>query len=305
MNRFTTYLLIPLAAFVVSACSDTEDITPSMADVNYYAPPTTDNSVVAQLQRSFYNEVGSYLLFSDTLPGSNANHNEVLNMNYNFITGSPSRYRFTYTYISSDNEKQQATALLREQLVKRLGKAVPYSFLLVNEISWWDKKDDGSWALIKHSNSNKTDPHPTLVINDRCYAISMNNGEALETDGYFDDIFNSIVSDIVGRLNDEELAPFYAFSKEYYDKEQVGYEGLTDDYWNQDPDENIWPYGFLTDAGYDVFPRQDTDLKAFTKLLTGSTRKEVEEKYGSAPIIIQKYNTLRSILESKGINFGE
>ena len=50
-----------------TSCSSDEDTTPSLADANGFAPADDDNSEEANLRRAFAKEVGSYLLFNDTL----------------------------------------------------------------------------------------------------------------------------------------------------------------------------------------------------------------------------------------------
>ena len=62
------FLIICAVSFSLGfiSCSN-EDISPSYADQNLFEPSSEDHSANAELQRNFYKETGSYLLFNDTL----------------------------------------------------------------------------------------------------------------------------------------------------------------------------------------------------------------------------------------------
>lgn len=294
--------LLALLLLAFPACSSEDDLTPSYADENYYAPADADNSPTAQLQRAFYNDVHSYLLFSDTLHTASNGETEILDMNFNYIASSTSSYRFTYKYLTDYDARKAATDLLRTKLTSRLGTAVPYSFLLVDSISWWEKDDEGHWVLIEEDSYNGTAPHPSLVMNDRCYAISMNGGEAFDDDEYFTDIFATILKNIIARLSDDDMAPFYAYSSKYYDAYEGDY-GLSTDEWDGDPDSVMWQYGFFSDTYGDYFPYQKDDLKKWETAIVDYTLADFEAEFGSSATMMNKFRTLRSILKSKGIKF--
>lgn len=67
MKKAIYYWLLAFAVFSFAACSSDEDTTPSMADVNAFAPGDDDGSTLANIRREFYKSTGSYLLFNDTL----------------------------------------------------------------------------------------------------------------------------------------------------------------------------------------------------------------------------------------------
>ena len=55
------------AATLFTACGEEDALTPSGNELNSFLPDESDHSPVAELRRSFYEETGIYLLFSDTL----------------------------------------------------------------------------------------------------------------------------------------------------------------------------------------------------------------------------------------------
>ena len=105
-----------MSATVLTSCSDDEDISPSNAEVNAFAPAAADNSATAQLQREFYNETGVYLLFNDTLTAVNGQQPELLDLGWT-ISGSYG-YSYTYKYITDIDAQRTAADGLKRTLLK-------------------------------------------------------------------------------------------------------------------------------------------------------------------------------------------
>ena len=296
--------LLSLAVLLLApSCSSKDDLTPSHADQNYYEPAADDNSALAQLQRDFFSKTTSYLLFNDTLNVGDNGKVQVVDMNFSFI-GSDynSYYKYTYKYLTDIDTQRRAADLVRQKLCNRLGKAVPYSFLVVDSISWWERNGYGSWSLVTENSWLGITPHPTLLLGDRCYAISINGGEAFTNDAYFDDIVTSIIENIVKHLSAEDMKPFLAYTKDYYMGNELQYPGLTD---QSDDPKLMHPYGFFMDNWNDIFPSQEDDVKLWAKAMATYTPAQFAEEYGAYPVMMSKYNTLRQILEAKGVKFND
>lgn len=279
-------MLMASTALLVCACSDhEEDTTPSYADLNGFAPADNDNSPTAQLRREFFQQTGSYLLFTDTLMTKSYNGQpELLEVGYSII-GSSSSYSYKYQYITDINEQRKAADLVRTYLTPRLGKASPFSFLLVNKISY-----------LSYGRESFVDK----VFGTRSYTISLDEGNAYEDPaGYFNGMMIDIVTDALNRLSDEEMAPFYAFSSDYYNMDLIDFgwdNGLTE--------LETWNLGFFryVKSSYwgDYFLSKNNDKSEWINAVMTMSAQEFEAQYGASTVMMSKYNTLREIIINLG-----
>jgi len=92
--KYSILYLLFLAFAFASCTSEDEDLTPSHADRNLFAPSDDDQSETAEIQRDFYKKNGCYILFNDTLSnepnGLDANGNplwktQLIDVNYPVI----------------------------------------------------------------------------------------------------------------------------------------------------------------------------------------------------------------------------
>lgn len=138
--RLAGLLLLAMTCF--TACGDDEVLTPSGNDTNQFAPADDDHSPVAELRRSFYNETGIYLLFTDTLRhvqnGTDANgqltyDNDVVDFNYS-LNGENS-YTLRYGFYGNLEEMQEAANLFKEAYYPHMGESMrPFSVLLFKSL---------------------------------------------------------------------------------------------------------------------------------------------------------------------------
>lgn len=272
------------------SCNDSEDTTPSYADQNVFEPAEDDNSETAQIRRNFYEATGSYLLFNDTLrtvssglstSGEVILKTELLDvMGYAMIGYGNSR-EYVYDYITSPDAQREAVQLINEHLVWRMGKALPYSFFLVNNISYWDS-------------SKKKNVYETKLLGLRAYAISLNDGAAYDDpETYFRSMIADMVMSKVQTMSEEELAAFYNISGNYYYEYKTDF-GLTD---KTTSSQDMWNFGFFNDTYGDLFPTYEDDLKLWVSKVTSMSREQFEALYGSAPVMMEKFNALKKIIE--------
>lgn len=273
--RYVVTLLLPLSWLGLGAgCSSSEDTTPSLADINQFEPSATDQSQTAQLRREFFAQTGSYLLFSDTL----ADGREMLDvMNYTMF-GFGEHTAIRYGYITQPDSQRLAAELVCQHLVRRLGRARPYSFLLVNSI--------------KTGSEEKAE---SKLLGLRAYAISMNNGAAFnDPDTYFRAMVADMVRSKVQTLSTDQLSAFYAYSREYYSQDEDHF-GLST---SHSQDTEMYPFGFFSDVYYDVFPDSSYDLRMWINAALVYTRDQFAALYGAYPIMMGKYDAMRGIIEN-------
>lgn len=284
-------MLMASTAMLFCACSDhEEDMTPSYADLNGFAPADNDNSPTAQLRREFFQQTGSYLLFSDTLLTTSSNGKpELLEIQYSFI-GTSSYYDYTYDYITDINSRRAAADVVQKYLVKKMGKSTPFSFLLVNDMFY-----DYYGSLTRE----------TKMLGLRTYAISMNRGEAFENpEEYFNEMLSDIIYEVVMKQPDSVMDPFYAFGRDYYGAylEDLGMEDITE--------RECWNLGFFgyVDAWWDYFPYENSsysknssnDLWMWVCAVIENTPAEFEETYGSSATMMEKFEILHRIILDLG-----
>ncbi len=313
MKKYLLYVATALCIMpAITACSDEEDTTPSEYEQNLFAPADNDQSPSAMLRRQFKTEVGSYLLFNDTLKheqnGKDAYGNllwntQLVNLTYQFIGSSMNSTKYTFDYIKDYNAQKKATDLLKEKLAKRLGKALPYSILLVDTIRQWTNQN-GVWELDKGSTWSPKDPFPKYVLGTRCYAFAIHGTEAYDIDDYFDDVLLSIVMTKVGNLPESKLEKFLSYVADYRneygnprEKSELGYDSYT-------VDDNIArSLGYWQDRGLYYFDYGTEDRDHYIEAALNYTVAEVEEMMAGFPIVIERFKIMRQlIIDEFGIN---
>lgn len=286
MKKYIMLAMVALSLGFASCDSSDEDVTPSHADVvNGFAPAANDNSETAQIRRDFYSKTGSYLIFSDTLVSKNLEGKpELLDHNW-AIFGSQSFYDYDYKYVYiTDPARQRKVADdVEKYLVKKLGKARPFSYFLVDEV-YYDYY--GSKRIVKN------------LLGMRTYLLTV-CPEGQDPESFYGDIFMSIVIDKFNRL---DASITKAFTE---DVENLYYEYFEDHGLPEDgPIENAWEYGFLSyvDGYYwDYFPKKENDTKEWLQTLVSMSSEEFETKYGAYPILMKRYKALTKILSDLGI----
>lgn len=308
MKKYYIYLILLGGALnIFSSCTKDEDATPSYADQNLFSPAEGDNSQTATLRRNFYSKVGSFLLFNDTLTnksnGTDAYGNtiwniETVDLGY-AMASSGSGYVYTFKYLTDYASQAKAAQVVQDQLTARLGKAIPYSMLVVDSITMWTYSN-GVLKKVKKSSYSGTDPNPLIVIGERCYAISLNGGKAYTDKTYFNSLFVKIVADKISKLGSSVLSSFYSYCDKYYGeyKDDLGYEEVYND-------EAARKLGYWQDWNKYFFPSKENDLKMFETAICSYTTAQVEKDYADYPIVIEKFKILKAIAVSIGVKFDD
>lgn len=310
MKKIFIFMVMALVVCSFSACSDDEDTTPSLLDVNKFAPAENDESVEAQLRRNFKEQTGSFLLFNDTLSkakvgedmyGKPVYKTELLDIEYSML-GFASDYTSTYDYLTNDAEKQKAANLVINKLAKKLGKMMPYSVILVNRINRW--MNDGYGNMIPAEDDyDGIVPNPPYVMGSRCVAISMDNGAAYDDETYFDSMLEDIV--YVALTADESyLKEFYGAVENYSKlvsswKDEIGYEVGIDN-------EFARSLGFLNDySDYKFAKNKEWETRQYLKKVMTESQEEFNEEYAEYPICQNRFATLRNKMIALGYHFDE
>lgn len=173
-------------------------------------------------------------------------------------------------------------------MLNKLGKARPFSILLVNDISY------DNYGSIKHVG---------YVLAPRGYVLSTENGQMYDDPkGYFSDMLANIVVDKFERQASAVTDPFYAYGKTLYNGD-LNAHGI------DATEENVeWQYGFLEkfesfwSATEYYFPDRQQDLQDWVDVVLTMSRDDFVAKYGSQQIMVNKYDTLKGIIMQMGFN---
>ncbi len=281
-------------------CGDgTESLSPSAPEPNYFEVDASDNSQEAQLRRSFRDDTGIYLIFSDLLATYTDEYGvqreERVDFNWGMTTSSSDNDP-TFDVLE-DSEKSNVTELIKRYFIPYInvegGSMKPYSVLLVKNLE-------------KRISSGRYMP-ADYVSCWRCFGINATDWIGADDDeakslGY--SLLQSLIQD---RLNytSSELIPFFEISEEYYELEYIS-KAAPEWIDNQDM-EIIYNLGFLDyypdwmdDPAYDEFQNESNDFKSF---LSGLFDPDFEETWKDYPQIMLKYNTLKKCIEDIGIDF--
>lgn len=289
------------------SCTKDEDTTPSNADKNLFIPADDDNSRTAGLRREFYSTVGSYLLFNDTLKhvnigtdiyGNTIWNTETVDLGYTMV-GSGSSSVYTFNYITDYDSQSKAIQIVKNKLIPHLGKNVPYSILLVDSITVWQYLD-GELTEEPYDPQYGQDPHPSIVVGERCSAISLNGGQAYTNDTYFKDIFQQLVEYKLSQTDVPALTKFYSYCDKYYSiyKSYLGYNFGVDD-------DLARSLGYWKDWNIYYFPPKDGDLSMFAAAICNYSTAQVEKEYAAYPLVIEKFKILKAIAVELGFKFDD
>lgn len=314
MKDKLVYMLFCGMALLLASCSDSEDVQPSHADVNNFAPADDDMSEEAQLRRDFFNETGCYLLFNDTLSVKEAGKDiygninydvETVNMDYN-LQGSGTYFTYKYEYLADIDQKRKAAAIL-EKVLKKLPGTHPFSIMLADSVTQMKKDDYGVLQPTTVDEEYGENPYPIVHQGFRCTSVSMRQGQGFEDPNY--DRFllayflkNLIVSKISGD-NDDFLADFKA-PVENYNKMTSGWWYKDDfDYDEGIDDDLARSLGFIKDLYEEKFPTKYDDIFDYVKATLDYSVPEFEEAFAEYPICITRFNVMRGMLEKLGYKF--
>lgn len=314
MKKTIYCLLFAVGLLSLAACSSDEDTTPSMADVNGFAPRDDDASSLANIRREFYKTTGAYLLFNDTLTvedggvdsyGNPIKKVQTVDLDYYFVANSASSYVYTFDYITDESECSKAAQLVEQKLMNRLGALSPFSVLLVNGIYQWQEDDNGELEPTDYDDYYGTDPNPLFRLGSRCYALSLEHGEAFDDPEFFDNVFAKILVSQVKTAGVDAYEKFKAAVEDYddltdtwYRKDDFGYDlGVDDDLARS--------LGFLRDKNKWHFPDTDMDLTDYVNAVVSYSQEDFEREYADYPICVERFKILRDFIVSCGVVLDE
>ncbi len=177
-----------------------------------------------------------------------------------------------------------ATARLRNEFYKETG-----AYLLFNDISYTNYYGGTS--------------HVDYLLATRGFVISCDNGAMYDDpEGFFSDMMANIVIDKFGRQASSVTDKFYEYSKGFYG------DYLSEHDIDATIDNVEWQYGFMEKfddiwGGSDCyFPYEKRDLQDWVNAVLAMSRDEFVAKYGSSQVMVNKYDTIKGIIEQMGFN---
>ncbi len=294
-------LLSLTAVFLFGSCGS-ED-APEVNYVNpsvYFQPADSDLSQTAVLRRTFYQQTGCFLLFNDTLQhrllgtdinGDQQYFTETVDMTYNVGQTNTSTTSYTYTYLSTYDEKKQIVDFLNTYVLNHMTKQIrPFSFFICRQIIG--------------VNNLGTSLRPYATSNQRCTAIAayyLLQRERTEEQklNYAKTIINAMIGQMA-QNNSNAFTTFYSYSGKYYSA-NFSAAGITTSSITTD---QLRKLGFLSSAASLTYlPSQDTDLTAYTLLVLQYTDAQIQSMYADYDIIIKKATEMRSTLIKLGYVF--
>ena len=207
------------AATLFTACGEEDALTPSGNELNSFLPDESDHSPVAELRRSFYEETGIYLLFSDTLrhvqtgtdeQGRPVYDTEMVDFNYNL--NGDGGYNLRMEYYTTLEEMQAAARTFIDEYLPHTGEV--YSGDYVDDwVEGWDRTQlEAIYELgfINYSESYRGPYYYSFYYSDWSYFFDIvmeQSWEEIEAEwGQY-----SIVMQRMGIVRDAILATGYVF----------------------------------------------------------------------------------------------
>ena len=305
-SKLFIYGLLALSSVAFASCSDDEELLePSSEYVdNKFAVPDDATGPEADLRREFFASTDVYLLFDDLLSrefkgvdefGGEIWQEERIDFIYDLTSYGFNAPRFEY--IETQEDKEIATSLVRENILPRLegGILTPFSILLVKDMQTYQSTGSGY---------RYADAYTTSCW--RCLAVAV--GKWSEAEGEERDaITTAILKDFLSTrftVDSESASEFRTLSYEY--SGYYMYE-LYDD-WVENPDiTRVYELGFLSKKtsywGDDYLPYTKDDFDAYLDVVLSMDENEFMELYGEYSMIVTKYTIIKDALISLGFKF--
>ncbi|MBR1427631.1 MAG: hypothetical protein IJ582_01205 [Prevotella sp.] len=294
-----------MAALCITSCGSEDPLTPDYKNPSsYFMPSDDDNSELAQLRRKFFADHGSYLLFNDTIQkeflGKDINGDpryfvETVDLTYTVGQSGygTSQSSYTFTYITEFEKQKAMTEFLENKILPHFtGSMKPYSWFLSNVIT-------GKLGRVVDSQTVT----PYAVVNQRCVAIACNyltqrQRTEAQINNYTARVLNIIVGTLV-KAQEQAFGEFEKISYEYYGRSYTSL-GITGSLSQTD----LYKYGFLV-GGSTVVSMCDAsrDIAAYASNVVQYSEEEIERKYGNYPLVMEKHQIMRRILQSLGYIF--
>lgn len=307
MKNITKYALALVTALQLGACSDSEDVlSPSNYNDDFFGVPADATGPEADLRREFYKETGMHLLFTDVLRttflgldpnGKEIYEYETIDFAWN-LTDYDDDYDWNPTYIEDMDDKRKGADLFRENVFPHIkgSSMTAYSILLLADLEVYDTYDEEFYPAVTTSCW-------------RSLAVNVNGWIEAETTEEAEDYTISICKALVSSkftYKSNEAKPWFAICSEYYG------ERIRDFFedWEGDDMDLIHSLGFLSyeedykgRPRYDEFLWESDDFDEFFDVLFTYTEDDFKAEYGQWPLIMEKYNLMKELIEKTGYKF--
>ena len=288
-------IFFSLIAISLAACNKEDELTPSGIKENYFAVPGDAQDEESVLRRAFYERNGVHLLFNDTLRhelrGTYEDntpywYTETIDLGYAITSQDASAMEFEY--ITDIEAQRDAVNIVETYFLPHFAEILrPYSMLLVNDLQ---------------IESYGTMEENTFYKGNRCIAINVGafkDASPSEIDALCGEMFYGIIYNTF-RLEDALFADFYAYSQNYYNAYYPDISGFP----TEDPEktEQAHALGFITMFTLN-FVSASRDLKDFMQALFYNSEEDFHAQWADYPVILDKYDTLKRIVEEQGFIF--
>lgn len=311
MKYFYQYLsIIFLGAVILSSCEKEEELQPSHSIEDFFGVPDDASGPESKLRRTFFQETGSYLIFNPVLKikaGTDANGEtawETYTINFNYDITSTGTYQDLNITVIDDWETQQAAALfIKEEVLSHFDtKYRPFSVMPLNTIEYQSNEYPYD---IKQFN---------YIENFMCSGFALGDIQNL-TEEKKQELENEVVKNILSTKLKELTS-----GGENYTKYRIAFEEISNEYygeyiidlfpeWDKSQTEKyVYGLGFLDynsyeDPYYDNFFYSSEDWDAYVEATYSIPENEFREQYGNYPLVIKKYEIMRSAFEEIGFAF--
>lgn len=307
MKKISAFVL---AALLLAACSNEDDITPRSPEECYFENTYGSSLADLKLQSDFFDKNKIYVVFNDTLRKEIAGYDENQNPYYDVrlvdigygmnVSMNPNIETIDFEYLSSEDDKVQGVRFLEKMILPSLGDPLrPFSFLLVNKITHTTLQ----YGMMMPD-------YPVIYSGWRCSAIALPGIGSLSDDEkelMRRSILQSIVVKAIGTLDQTMFEKFYSYCEPYYETYALYDEAEA--FIALHP--TMYDLGFLSSWGYGDengffmynFKGKSDDLSDYTSILFSMTETEFRTMYADYPIVLKKYDILKSIVEGLGVVF--
>jgi len=303
MGKIKNITMVPVviaSMLLGTSCGSEDELVSEYHDPSdFFVPDEDATDETSQLRRSFYEQYGSYLLFSDTLQhrllGKNINGDDVymtetIDIAYNVGQSTSGGNKYSYTYLYDIAQQKAAVEYLERFILSHLSKQMkPFSWFLAGNIT-------------AKTNSGNT-LRPYAVIGQRCFALALAQLNSLHTDAQKQMLANRQLVIVLGGLVNNHIdrfSDFFAVSGSSYGT-YFG-SGLT----AAERRELLYSHGFTSasgSSGDNYYPKQNEDLNAFATIAVNYTDESISRQYGDYPLIMQKIRIMKNTLEELGYIF--
>lgn len=307
MNK--TIISLALVSTCLFACESEDSITPHEAEEDVFLNTYGSSDTDLALQNTFFEKNNIYVLFNDTLRktqvGYDADGNPYydvkrVDVGYGMNTSlNENIAHLDFDYMTDDNEKKDGVDFVNDMVLPSLGESLrPFSFLLVNKIRYYS-----GYGTMKESN-------PIVYSGWRCTALALSGISDLsdaEKKEYKNNFLQTIVSNMISTVDQSLFDKFYSYCAAYYSTYAM-YDAA-EAFIQQYP--SMYDVGFLSAYSYGKpygfyiynFKAKSYDLEDYTNALFEMPEEEFMAQYGQYPIVVEKYNILKKIIEDLGVIF--